>query len=158
MNPAAADATPPATSSATRPDCVLGFDYGARRIGVAVGNRFTCGARPLGIIANRDDSPDWTAIDALVAEWRPGALVVGLPLTLDGEEQATSRAARAFAAALEKRYNLAAHLADERLSSVEAGRRFAARRAAGTARRKHAAEIDAVAAEIITETWLAHSS
>lgn len=141
----------------SRPDCVLGFDYGSRLIGTAVGNRLTRSARPLGVISNRNGAPDWTALDALVAQWQPGALVVGLPLTLDGAEQVASRAARVFAATLEQRYGLTAHLVDERLSSLEAGHRFAERRAAGTARRKHAAKIDAVAAEIITETWLAQS-
>lgn len=144
-------------ASDTRADCVIGFDYGTRRIGIAVGNRITRSARPLSIVANRDGEPNWTALDVLVAEWRPGAFVVGLPLTLDGQEQTISRAARLFATTLEQRYGLVVHLVDERLSSVEASRRFAARRADGTARRKHAAGLDAVAAEVITETWLTHS-
>jgi len=135
---------------------VLGFDYGARRIGVAVGNRLS-GARALEVIANNANGPDWTRVDALLREWRPHGLVVGLPLTMDGEEQRNSRAARTFAAALTERYQLPAHLVDERLSSHAAAQRFAARRASGQARRKHAAALDAVAAEVIVETWLAGS-
>lgn len=134
---------------------VLGFDYGSRTIGVALGNRLTRGARPLQVLRNGEGGPDWPACDALVAAWQPDTLVVGLPLTLTGDEQTASRGARAFAAALAERYGLPVALADERSSSKEAARRFATRRAAGLARRKHAAAIDAVAAEVITESWLA---
>jgi len=91
-----------------------------------------------------------------VREWRPHALLVGLPLTMSGEEQRNSQAARAFAAELTQRYGMPAHLVDERLSSREAAQRFAARRASGQAKRKHAADLDAVAAEIIIENWFTH--
>lgn len=134
---------------------VLGFDYGSRLIGVALGNRLTGTARPLGVAANGGNGPEWERIDQWIREWQPGALLVGLPLTLDGAEQAASRGARAFANALAKRCAVPLHLVDERRSSIEAARRFAERRAAGLARKKHAADIDAVAAEVITETWLA---
>jgi putative pre-16S rRNA nuclease len=134
--------------------CVLGFDFGQRLIGVAVGTRLS-GARPLATVGHSDAGPDWTRIGALIGEWRPARLVVGLPLTLDGAEQAMSRAARAFAAELGTRYRLDVALVDERLSSAEAARRFAAMRAAGTARRKHAAEVDAIAAQVILENWFA---
>lgn len=134
---------------------VLGFDYGSRAIGVALGNRLTRTARPLEVLRNGDGGPDWSACDALVQRWQPDTLVVGLPLTLDGGEQKASRAARAFAAALEQRYRLPVRFADERNSSQEAARRFAARRAAGLAKKKHAENIDALAAEVITESWLA---
>lgn len=135
---------------------VLGFDYGSRLIGVALGNRLTGNARPLGVVANSGSGPDWERIDTWIREWQPEALLVGLPLTLDGEEQPASRGARAFASALVKRSALPLHLVDERRSSIEAARRFAQRRAAGLAKKKHAADIDAVAAEVITETWLAN--
>jgi putative Holliday junction resolvase len=138
-----------ATSSAS----VLGFDFGTRVIGVAVGNRLS-GARALTTV-NHLEEPDWRRLDALVAEWRPAALIVGLPLRLDGGEQAMSRAARAFADAIGQRYGIAVKLIDERLTSNEAARRFAAQRAAGTAKRKHANGIDAIAAEVILENWLA---
>lgn len=135
---------------------MLGFDYGSRLIGVALGNRLTGSARPLGVVANSGSGPDWERIDTWIREWQPEALLVGLPLTLDGEEQPASRGARAFASALVKRSSLPLHLVDERRSSIEAARRFAQRRAAGLAKKKHAAEIDALAAEVITETWLAN--
>lgn len=133
---------------------VLGFDYGARRIGVAVGNALS-GARALAVVANGASGPDWPRLDGLLREWHPQALLVGLPLTMDGGEQVISRSARAFATALSERYGLPVHLIDERLSSVAAAQRFAERRASGQARRKHAELLDAVAAEIIIQTWLA---
>jgi putative Holliday junction resolvase len=145
--------TPHATSP--RPTLtVLGFDYGARRIGVAVGNTFTGDARALSVVGNNDNGVDWTRVASVVREWRPNALLVGLPLMLDGSEQATSRAARTFASALSERYQLPVHMVDERLSSVEASQRFADRRARGQARRKNANELDAIAAQVIVETWL----
>lgn len=133
---------------------VLGFDYGARRIGAAVGNALTGSARALEVIANSTQGPDWTRVDALVREWRPQILLVGLPLTMDGEEQKNSAAARAFAAQIGERCKLSTQLVDERLSSREAAQRFAQRRASGQSRRKHAAALDSVAAEVIVEQWL----
>lgn len=133
---------------------LLAFDYGSRLIGVAVGNRLTASARALDVIANGN----WAALDALVAEWQPQHFVVGLPLALDGSEQPMTRAARQFAAALSRRYARAAELIDERHTSQEASRRFADRRAHGAAKRKDAARIDALAAQIILETWLAGNS
>ncbi len=135
--------------------CVLGFDYGRRCIGVASGNRISGTAHPLTALAARSGQPDWDRVDALLAEWRPEALVVGLPLTRDGGEQATTAAARAFANALARRSALPVHLVDERHTSQEAARRFAAQRRAGAARRGGAANIDSLAAVVILESWLA---
>ena len=92
-----------------------------------------------------------TAVDALT--WKD-ALVVGLPLALDGGEQRASRGARRFAERLRQRSNLPVHLADERHSSQEAAGRFAAARHAGAARRRDAANIDSLAAAVILEGWL----
>ncbi|RCS29087.1 Holliday junction resolvase RuvX [Rhodanobacter denitrificans] len=135
--------------------CVFGFDVGSRLTGVAIGNTFTASARALAVLAVHDDEPDWNRLDALHREWQPDSLVVGLPLTLDGAEQAASRRARRFAATLQQRYGLPVVLVDERHSSQEAARRFAAARAAGFRRRRDAATIDAEAAAIILERWLA---
>ena len=141
----------PTTSSVIT---VIGFDYGARRIGVAVGNRISGSARALDVVSNGANGPDWSRIAALLREWHPDALLVGLPLMLDSSEQPNSVAARAFGAALTERHELPVLLVDERLSSREASQRFAERRADGTAKRKHAVALDAVAAEIIVERWL----
>lgn len=134
--------------------CVLGFDYGVRRIGVASGNRVSQSARPLPALIAQKGQPDWSRIDALLSEWRPETLVVGLPLTLDGGEQAITRGARAFADALGMRSRLPVYLVDERHTSQEASRRFAAQRAAGSARRRDAENIDSLAAAVILESWL----
>ncbi|RAO75601.1 Holliday junction resolvase RuvX [Dyella jiangningensis] len=135
--------------------CVFGFDYGSRLIGIAVGNRFTGSARGLGTVPVRDGEPDWNRLDALRQEWLPDTLVVGLPLTLDGEEQPASRGARRFAEKLGQRYGLPIELTDERHSSREAAQRFASARAAGLKKRRDAATIDAEAAAVILERWLA---
>jgi putative Holliday junction resolvase len=134
--------------------CILGFDYGARRIGVASGNRISQSARPLPTLVSNQGRPDWLRIDTLLSEWKPQALVVGLPLTRAGGEQKITRGARAFAEALGKRSGLPVHLIDERHTSQEAARRFAEQRAAGSARRRDAESIDSLAAAVILESWL----
>ena len=135
--------------------CAFGFDVGSKLIGVAVGNRFTASARALGTVAMRDGAPDWPALDALRAQWLPDTLVVGLPLTLDGGEQPASKRARRFAENLKTRYGTDVALVDERHSSREAAQRFAGARAAGLRRRRDAAALDAEAAAVILERWLA---
>jgi putative holliday junction resolvase len=134
--------------------CALGFDVGSKLIGVAVGNRVTASARAITTVAMRDETPDWAALDALRSEWLPETLVVGLPLTLDGAEQAASKRARQFAERLQQRYRVPVMLVDERHSSREAAERFADARAAGLKRRRDAAQIDAEAAAVILERWL----
>ena len=138
--------------------CIFGFDYGSRLLGVAVGNRFTGSARGIAALPVRDGDPDWAKLDALRQEWQPEALVVGLPLTLDGDEQPASRGARRFAEKLGQRYGLPVDLTDERHSSREAAQRFANARAAGLKKRRDAATIDAEAAAVILERWLASTA
>jgi putative Holliday junction resolvase len=131
----------------------LAFDFGLRRIGVAVGQATTRTASALETVSN-GRAPDWAALDRLVREWRPGNLLVGLPLGPEGEETDMSRAARRFGSALGVRYDLDVQYADERLSSRAAESRFAEMRAAGGMRRKHADQLDAISAQIILENWL----
>ncbi|MCG8276218.1 Holliday junction resolvase RuvX [Stenotrophomonas sp. NLF4-10] len=133
---------------------VLGFDVGSRRIGVAIGSAFGVGARALAMIDVRADGPDWNALDRLHKEWRPQGLIVGDPLTLEGDDQPNRRRAHAFARQLRQRYGVPVLLVDERSSSVEAARRFAVERAEGRKRRRDAASLDAVAAAVIVERWL----
>lgn len=137
--------------------CTLGFDVGTRRIGVAVGNTLTANAQPLDVLDVRSGEPDWAQLDRIVREWQPAGLIVGLPLTLDGGEQAITHHARDFADRAGTRYGVPVHLVDERHTSQEAARRFAAARAAGTRRRRDADKLDAIAAAVILETWLARS-
>ena len=132
---------------------ILGFDFGLRRIGVAVGQTATHTASSLETVSHGRE-PDWTAIARLVKEWKPTTLLVGLPLGPDGEETDMSKAARRFGAALQKRFSLDVAYADERLSSRAAEDRFAELRASGGLRRKDANQLDAMAAQIILENWL----
>ena len=138
----------------------LGFDVGAKRIGVAVGNGFSGTARELGVVDMRDDIADWIAIDKLVREWRPDALVVGDPRTQgdDAREsdlaQPSRRRAQRFARIAATRYPIPVWLVDERMSSIDAAARFAQDRAAGARKRSGARNLDAVAAAIILERWL----
>jgi putative holliday junction resolvase len=134
--------------------CVLGFDVGSRRIGVAVGQDITGSASPVEVVGFHEQGPDWSRIDALVREWRPDRLLVGLPLTLDGGEQPITAIARDFAEDAGSRYRLPVDLVDERFTSKEADRRFAELRKSGLARRSDAARLDALAAQIIVEQWL----
>ena len=133
---------------------VLGFDVGNRRIGVAVGSSFGHGARALVVIDVRDGAPDWPGIDRMRLEWQPDMLVVGDPMTLDDGDQPARRRARRFAHQLRERYALPVVMVDERSSSREAAKRFAAGRAEGRRRRRDAAALDAVAAAVIIERWL----
>lgn len=134
---------------------VFGFDVGARRIGVAVGSAFGSGARALAVIDVHAHGPDWAALDKLRNQWRPDGMVVGDPMTLDGGDQPIRKAAHAFARELQTRYTLPVVLVDERSSSIEAGQRFAADRAQGRRKRRDAAALDAIAAAVIVERWLA---
>lgn len=136
------------------PATYLGFDFGLRRIGVAAGQLVTASASPVGVVPARDGEPDWQRLDAIVVEWDPTALVVGVPLLTDGREQPLSRRARRFAAALQHRYELPVHEADERLSSRAARDLIAARRSAGARRRTRRGDVDRMAATLILEHWL----
>lgn len=133
---------------------VLGFDVGMRRIGVAVGNAMTGSARAVAVIDVHAAGPDWAHAERLLREWRPDGLVVGDPMTLDGGDQPIRKAARAFAAELRLRTRLPVAMIDERNSSQEAARRFAAARAEGRRKRRDAEVLDAVAAAVIVERWL----
>lgn len=138
------------------PACVLGFDVGARRIGVAIGNPVSDSARDLEVVGMLADGPDWARIDRLVKDWRPAALVVGEPLRLDGGDQPARQRARGFARALRRRYALPVELVDERSTSVEAARQFARERAGGARRRRDAERLDAMAAALILRRWMDH--
>jgi len=126
---------------------LLGFDYGRRRIGVAVGQRLTQSATPLTTIRARDGKPDWPSVTRLIEEWKPGALVVGIPYHMDGAEQDMTHAAKKFCRQLEGRYRLPVHQAEERLSSWVVENQLSAREQAGT-------DIDALSAQIILQDWL----
>ncbi len=132
----------------------LGFDFGRARIGVAAGQAITASASPIATVEARAGTPDWAHIDRLVAEWQPDALVIGVPVHLDGTEQPLTQAARRFGRQLEARYGLPVHAADERLSSRAASAEIAAARNAGNGRRTRKGDVDRLAARLILEQWL----
>ncbi len=143
-----------ATPDLSRPRTVLAFDFGTRRIGVAVGQDVTGSASPLGVVRNRDDGADHRHIRALIDEWRPTELVVGLPAHADGTPSEITRRVMAFVDALE-RYGLPVRTVDERYTSIEAERALQRARAAGSGRRISKAMIDSAAAVLIAERYLA---
>ena len=135
----------------------IAFDFGLSRIGVAVGQSITGTASALETV-RYSRTPDWTAIARVVREWKPSGLVVGLPLGHDDGETEMSRAARRFGAELSQRFGMPVHFCDERLTSKSAGQQFAAMRARGQSRRGDASKLDALAAKIMLEAWMAESS
>ena len=139
---------------ASRPaGTLIGFDFGHRRIGVAVGQTLTGSANALAVVAVAN-KPDWQAITKILDEWQPVALVVGLPLAADGGETEMSKSTRRFGRQLNGRYGVPVLYEDERLTSFSAEQRFQDARARGSMRRKDAALKDAMAAQIILENWL----
>lgn len=136
---------------------LLGFDFGLRRIGVAVGQSLTGSASPVGVIPARDGEPDWAVLKRYLRDWAPTQLVVGLPLTMAGEDQDITRRARNFAASLGEHFDGPVHKVDERLSSKEAEARLKTLRQQGR-RRITREDIDCAAACVILESWLNHHS
>ena len=102
------------------PATVLAFDFGLRNIGVATGQAITHTASEVTTLRARDGVPDWNAIDALIHEWQPSVLLVGLPLNMDATMSEMAKRASRFARRLGARYGIAVELVDERLTSFEA--------------------------------------
>lgn len=138
----------------SQPRTILAFDFGLRRIGVAVGQDVTGSASPLGIVANRDTGVDHDAVAGLIREWRPTVLVVGMPAHADGSPSDVQEHVLAFIAELEP-YGLAIATVDERYTSIEAERVLKDARAAGTRGRISKEMIDSAAAVFIAERYLA---
>ncbi len=143
----------------------LGFDYSSNKIGIAVGQRLTGTATPLTTLISHQKRIDWPAIEQLITQWRPTALIIGLPLTMDGEEQETTTAVKIFGDQLNERYNLPIHYMDERLTSREASEILgyegitSPRRKNKPGRKvkkhqKQGHDIDQVAAQLILQGWL----
>ena len=136
-----------------KPETILGFDYGARRIGVAVGQLLTGTATALTTLETRG-APDWDAIGKLIAEWRPARLVVGMPHNLDGSEHELKPVIERFCRQLHGRFGLPVDTVDERLSSAEASARLIETRQRGRRRKIRKDEIDRLSAAILLETWM----
>ena len=120
----------------------MGFDFGMKRIGVAVGQKITKTASGLAIVQACDGIPRWEYLDKIVLEWKPEKFVVGLPLNMDGSDSEMGQKADKFSRRISSRYNIQSEMFDERLTSFEA--------------REHEEKthIDAIAAKLILESWL----
>lgn len=127
----------------------LGFDFGLRRIGIAVGQTLTASASDLVTITARDGKPDWDEIEKLIRQWQPEGLVVGLPVDLEGKDQDITLRARKFGRQLQGRFGLPVFWIDETLSSHAAQKMLNGRLA-----KKNKANIDRLSAKLILESWL----
>lgn len=128
----------------------LAFDYGLKRIGVATGQDLTATATPQTPLNASNGHPDWNAVADLLAQWQPIALIVGLPLNMDGSDNPITQRARKFAKRLHGRFHLPCHLVDERLSTREARERTGMQGKSD----RHQGLLDSAAACIILEQFL----
>jgi putative Holliday junction resolvase len=144
----------PDTRDAKGPETILAFDYGRRRIGVAVGQTITASASPLGVISNDFAGPDPEKIAALIVEWRPQRLVVGMPLHADGSPGDRQDFLNQFIAML-KTFDLPIESVDERYTSLEAEAELKEARVRGVRGRISKQDIDRTAAVLIAERYLA---
>jgi putative Holliday junction resolvase len=129
---------------------VLGFDFGTTRIGLAIGQSVTATATELEPVRARDGIPDWSQLDGAIATWQPDALVVGVPLNMDGTPSEMARRARRFANRIQDRYRLPCFLCDERLTTVEAKRIHLNAGGGSNFKRE---SVDGLAARLILEDW-----
>jgi putative Holliday junction resolvase len=134
---------------------VLAFDFGEKRIGVAVGDASVGISHPLQTISSESNEGRFAIIATLIAEWKPIQLVVGLPSYPDGKEHELSRLCRKFAQRLHGRFGLPVVMVDERFSSAEASQSL---REAGIGGRKQKPMLDQVAAQLILQSFLDHHS
>ncbi len=147
----------PDTPDRSRAETILAFDYGLRRIGVAVGQSVTASASPLGVVSNGSTGPDQKRIAAFVNEWRPARLIVGMPAHADGSPSDMQAHVHQFIQTLAD-YELPIDTVDERYTSIEAEAALKNARAAGTRGRITKESIDSAAAVIIAERYLAQSN
>ena len=135
------------------PETILAFDFGLARIGVATGQQVTNSANALTFVRNGAGGPDWRAIHALIQEWRPDRLIVGMPYHADGSMSDIGNHVQGFIDSL-GRFDLPISLVDERYSSLEAKVLLQEQRADGIHGRISKGMIDSSAAMLIAERWL----
>jgi len=134
---------------------VLAFDFGLRRIGIAVGDTVSRSASPRRALLSPASGPDWTAIQREIATTGPDVLLVGAPYNDDGSPSRVAPAANRFAVELATRSGLPVERVDERYSSVEAAGELKSRRASGEMRRRvRPGDVDSAAAAVILGSWL----
>ncbi|NQY64508.1 MAG: Holliday junction resolvase RuvX [Alteromonadaceae bacterium] len=129
---------------------VIGFDFGKKYIGVAVGQELTGSASPLGSVKAKDGIPNWDNLTKYIKEWQPDFLVVGLPLNMDGSEQQLTLDAKKFGNRLNGRFGLNVEFQDERLTTADAKEQLFAQ---GGYRNLKKDNIDAESAKLIIESF-----
>jgi putative Holliday junction resolvase len=135
----------------TTPRTILGFYYGLKNIGVAVGQELTSTANPLTVIKARDGIPNWDEVHTLLDQWKPQLLIVGLPFNMDGTEQRMTAASRKFGNRLNGRFQIPVEWQDERLSTYEALEQLGIRSKLQANKRD---DVDRISAQIILQSWL----
>jgi len=139
------------TTANKAPQTLLGFDFGTKSIGVATGQMITATAQPIDAIKANDGIPNWDTVEKVIKEWQPDVVVVGLPLNMDGTEQAITQRAKKFANRLNGRFGVTIALQDERLTTASA-KEFIFERGGFKALDK--GKIDSVSAALILESWM----
>lgn len=130
---------------------VMAFDFGTRRMGIAVGQRLTQNSQALPPVKAKDGIPNWDDIKRCVDEWQPDAFVVGLPLNMDGSPSEMSRRANKFSNRLSARFQRPSFTQDERLTSYEAKGIVMAE---SGERDFGAHSVDGLAAQLILQSWM----
>lgn len=133
---------------------VIGFDFGKKYIGVAVGQEMTGSASPLGSIKANDGIPNWDSLAKYLKEWQPDLIVVGLPLNMDGSEQQLTLDAKKFGSRIAGRFGLKVEFQDERLTTADAKEQLFSR---GGYKNLKKDNIDAESARLIIESFFEQS-
>lgn len=129
----------------------IAFDFGTKRIGVAVGQTVTMTANPMNSLLAKDGIPEWTQILELIQTWIPSALVVGIPINMDGTSQPITGRAKLFARELLVRFDLPVYEVDERLTTVEAKETLFE---LGGYKALKDISVDSFAAKLMLEAWM----
>ncbi len=130
---------------------LMSFDYGKKRIGIAMGQRITQSANGVTCISAKDGKPNWDELEKLVKEWQPDGFVVGLPLNMDGSESDMSKRANKFSKRLHGRFGKPSFTIDERLSTFAAKQEA---KAHGHKGHYKSDPVDELAAQLILQSWL----
>ena len=130
---------------------IIGFDFGQKRIGIAVGNNISKTAQALITIDSSSNNQKFEVIQKIIEEWQPISIVVGVPFNVDGSEHKVTNLSRKFAKQLEQKYSLPTHLIDERYTSIEANHEIKDKK---IDLKKKKLLIDQIAAKIILQSYL----
>lgn len=141
-------------SAAVGQRTIIGFDFGKKYIGVAVGQELTGSASPLGSIKANDGIPNWDSLASYLTEWQPDFIVVGLPLNMDGSEQQLTKDAKKFGNRVAGRFGIKVEFQDERLTTADAKEQLFSR---GGFKNLKKDNIDAESARLIIESFFEQS-